>query len=122
MKKSTETVPQWEKNLIIILGVLILLSGIYQTLFGETEIGILTLLCFAIITVPGFFTRNFIKRFPIEIEIILFIMVFLQFILGEARDFYTDIPYYDKIVHYMIPMFLGLIGFLIFYTLHVTGK
>jgi uncharacterized membrane protein YjdF len=117
-----QKIPAWEKNSKIILGIIILVSGIYQTFFGELAIGLLTLLSLAVITIPGFFTKNFIKKFPIEIEILLFIMVMLQFVLGEARDFYTNVPYYDKIVHYMIPMFLGIIGFLVLYTLHMTGK
>jgi hypothetical protein len=110
------------RKTVFILGFLILCSGIFQTLFGERSIGILTLIAYVVITVPGFFTKNYIKHFPIEVEIILFLMVLLQFILGEARQFYTNVPYYDKFVHYLLPMFLGIIGFLIFYTLHVTEK
>jgi len=122
MQRNTKLPPDWERKTAVILGILILISGIYQTFFGETEVGLITLLCFIAITIPGFYTKNAIKKFPIEIEIILLLMILFQFVLGEARDFYTDVPYYDKIVHYMIPMFLGVIGFLIFYTLHITGK
>lgn len=116
------TIPGWERKTAFVLRTLILLSGIYQTLFAEHAIGILTLICLALITLPGLYTRHTVKRFPIEIEILLFIMVLIQFVLGEARDLYVNIPYYDKIVHWMLPMFLGIIGFLIFYTLHATGK
>lgn len=123
MKKIQPSyVPEWERKLAIVLGLIIFLSGVYQTLFAETTIGILTLIAFVVITVPGFFTKDRIKKFPIEVEILLFFMVILQLVIGEARDFYTDFPYYDKIVHYMIPMFLGVIGFLIFYTLYATER
>lgn len=122
IKESPSVIPGWERKIVFFLGAFILLSGMYQTLFGEREIGILTLICFAAISAPRFFTRDYIKKFPVEIEILLFFMVLFQYVLGEARDFYVTIPYYDKIVHYMLPLFLGIIGFLIFYTLHVTEK
>src|SRR5579864_6574060 len=100
MKKQTKTtIPSWEKILAFILGFLILLSGIYQTFFGDIRMGILILISFVVITIPRFFTRDYIEHFPIEVEILLFLMVILQFILGEVRHFYTNIPYYDKFVH-----------------------
>src|SRR4051812_10831185 len=121
MNTKNNTIPGWERKTVIILGILILASGIFQTFFGERAIGILTLVSLVFIITPGFFTRSYIKHFPIEVELILFFMILLQFVLGEARDFYTNVPYYDKIVHYMIPLFLGIIGFLIFFTLYATG-
>ena len=104
------------------LEILILVSGIYQTFFGETIIGLMTLFVLALIVVPGFFTRGKITQLPIEIEIMLFVMVLLQFVIGEARDFYTNVPYYDKFVHYMLPMFLGLMGLIVVYTMYMVGK
>jgi hypothetical protein len=113
---------KWERKIAIILGFLILLSGIYQTFFGEQSLGLLILLSWVVITVPGFFTRNYIRYFPLEIEILLFIMVVLQFIIGEVHHFYSQVPYYDNITHCLFPLFLGIIGFLIFYTMYVTKK
>lgn len=121
-KQRSPSIPGWERKLAVILGTLILISGIYQTFFGERVLGLLTLISWAFITIPSFFTKNFIRYFPIEVEILLFVMVLLQFTLGEIHHFYTRIPYYDKIVHYTLPMFLGIIGFLIFYTMYVTQK
>ncbi len=122
-KQETKYVaPKWETRLSLVLEILILVSGLFQTFFGETTIGILTLVCWGAIVFPKFFTRGFIPKIPIEIEIILFVMVFVQFVLGEARDFYTTIPYYDKFVHYLLPMFIGLLAFLFLYTLQETGN
>ena len=110
------------RRLAGILRILILLSGIYQMFAGETAIGILTLICLAIIMAPGFFTRGLVVFFPIEIEIVLFIMVIIQYVLGEARDLYTTIPYYDKFVHAMLPGLVGFIGFLLAYAMVASGK
>lgn len=120
--KLENKVPSWEKKLSFILEVIIGLSGIYQLFFAQTAAGILILACLAIIILPGIFTKNLIRHIPIEIEILLFIMIILQYILGGVHDFYTVIPYYDKLVHFMLPFFVGVIGFLIAYTMFATGR
>ncbi len=105
-----------------VLRALILASGIYQTLFGETAIGIITLICLALIVAPSFFSRGHVAFFPIEVEIVLFAMVIIQYVIGEARDWYTEVPYYDKFVHAMLPGMLGYIGFLLAYAMVATGR
>jgi hypothetical protein len=110
------------RRLTFILEILILASGIFQTFFGETTIGILTLIVWAIITFPATFTRNRITMIPLEIKLVIFIFVLLQFVIGEARDFYTEVPYYDKFVHTMGGIMIGFIGLLIVYTAYVYGK
>jgi hypothetical protein len=110
------------KRIAWVLRALILVSGIYQMLFGETAIGILTLICLAGITFPDFLSRGYLKYFPIEIELVLFAMVIIQYVLGEARDYYTEVPYYDKFVHAMLPGLLGYIGFLLAYMMVASGN
>jgi hypothetical protein len=110
------------KRVTLALEILILASGIYQTLFGETVIGILTLIFWALITFPAVFTRNRITIIPIEIKLVFFIFIFLQFVIGEARDFYTEVPYYDKFVHTLGEVMVGFIGLMIVYTAHFYGK
>lgn len=119
---ETHKIPPWTIWLDIILRVLLFTSAFVQIFFGETAIGILTLICLLVITLPNVFTRKIIPYIPIEIEILLLVMVLIQFVIGEARDFYTTVPYYDKFVHLMLPMFMGVIGFMIFYTMYRTGK
>lgn len=114
--------PQWQINLLWALRVLTLVSGVRQTFWGETTIGLLILFCLFLITIPSFITRGKITRIPVEIEILFFIMVFFQFILGEAADFYTTIPYYDKFVHFFLPLMLGFITFIIIYMLYFTKR
>jgi len=121
-KRKEEYVRPWQLKLGKILEVLIFTSGLYQTFFGEQAIGLLILLTWSLIVFPQFFSRDRIKYIPIEIEILLFFMVLFQFVVGEARDWYTNVPYYDKFVHFMLPMFIGLIGFLIIYTLYLNKK
>lgn len=113
----------WAVKASWILRALILTGGILQLFFGIWSNGLLTLVCLALIVVPGFFTRGRIKGMPLEVELLLFIIVFIQCILGAGQNsFYTNIPYSDKIVHFMFPMFVGLIGFMIIYALYFAGQ
>lgn len=116
------SIEKWKIQLSSVLELLILGSGFYQILFGEIAVGILILICMAFILFPKASTRGLITKIPLEIEIILFIMVLLQLVIGEARDFYTNVPYYDKLVHFVLPMFVGFISFLLFFTMQSTGN
>lgn len=105
-----------------ILRIITFMSGIYQTFFGETIIGIAIMVCTIFLIAPSFFSGKRITYIPVEVELVLFIAVFVQYVLGEARDFYTTIPYYDKFVHLLLPGLIGYMGFIIIYTLYFSGK
>jgi hypothetical protein len=104
------------------LRILILASGLYQLFFGERFIGLAIVIAVAFLVSPAVFTQNKITDIPLELEFFLFIMVLIQFVIGEVRDFYDNVPYYDKFVHFFLPFFLGFIGFAITYTLYFSGK
>lgn len=115
-------IPQWERRFSWMLEGIILAVGVFQLFFGTLIVGVLSLVCLALILYPRYFTRNYILKFPIEIELLLFLMVIIQFVVGETMGFYTNVPLYDKFVHYILPFFVGLLAFMIFYTMHQTGR
>ncbi|NLY21644.1 MAG: hypothetical protein GXZ08_10250 [Tissierellia bacterium] len=57
------------------------------------------------------------KRFGVDIpdvmEIIYFIFLFCAIYLGEVRNFYYKIPYWDTILHLFSAMMLGALGFVL---------
>lgn len=120
--EATAYAAPWQINTLWVLRLVALISGIRQTFWGEPAIGIIILICLVLITVPSIITRGSIKRIPIEIESLFLVMVLFQFIIGEARDFYTEVPYYDKLVHFLLPMMLGFITFVIIYTMYFTKR
>lgn len=97
-------------------------QALHQIILGEKGFGFITLLCFFAITLPKYATRGVIKRFPVEIELMLFIIVLLQYVIGEAKNFYRDIPYFDKFVHFTIPFSIAVLNYSLFYTMHAVGK
>ncbi len=115
-------IPKWEKYLSYTLEFIILVAGILQIFFGAWTVGALTLEALLIILCPKFFTRHLVIKIPLEVEILLFLMVILQLVIGEILGFYSHIPYYDKVVHYMLPFFVGVVAFLIYYTMYETKR
>jgi len=66
------------------------------------------------------------KRFRIDIpnimEIMFFIFLFCAIYLGEVRNFYYKVPYWDLILHCFSAAVLGALGFLIVQFLNNTKK
>ena len=97
----------FQRNLIRIMRLFLLIAGIFITVFGgingaERIFGILILVALAIINVPAFITRNRIRALPIEIEIILLAMVLFELVGGDALGLYVKIPHYDNFMHFML--------------------
>lgn len=121
--KSNNTISQTRENrLIILLRIISIVAALYQIFFGELVIGIYIVLATGAIMLPGFFTRNYIRSVPYELELIFSIMILLSLVIGETLDFYMLIPYYDKFIHFSLPFFVGLIAFLLAYTMYRTGN
>jgi ABC-type Fe3+-siderophore transport system permease subunit len=112
----------WETLTLWTLRTCILLSGLHQIVSGAKVIGIVTLVAFAFVMIPKFFTKNRITELPFEIEFVFLAIVFITAVLGEARGFYAAIPYYDKFVHSVISFCMGLLGFLFLYALRSRGR
>ncbi|MBP7832676.1 MAG: hypothetical protein KA035_02795 [Candidatus Levybacteria bacterium] len=121
-ENHTKHIPHWEKVLAFVLEAIIFATAILQIVFNNWTVGALTLVALAAILFPKFLTRRIVVHIPLEVEILLFLMVILQLVVGESLGFYAHIPYYDKIVHYMLPFFVGVVSFLIYYTMYQTGR
>ena len=114
------------RNLIIIMRVFLLFSGIYILIFGgasgaERIFGLLILIALALINAPAYFSKG--KRaIPVEIELIFLSMVLFELVGGDALGLYVKLPYYDNFMHFMLPLYVALIGMMIVYTMYFYGK
>lgn len=127
LNPDPEDMSPLQRNLIRILRIFLLVSGIYITIFGgangaERIFGILILVALAIINAPAFFTKGKIRVIPIEIELILLSMVLFELVGGDALGLYVKLPYYDNFMHFMLPLYLALIGMMVIYTMYYYGK
>ena len=116
-----------QRNLLRLLRIFLLVSGIYILIFGgangaERIFGLLILVALAIINAPAFITRGKIRAIPVEIELILLAMVLFELVGGDALGLYVKLPHYDNFMHFMLPLFLALIGMMVVYTMYYYGK
>jgi uncharacterized membrane protein len=121
MTSAAKVYTRRQKTVAILRGI-VLVAGIYQLLWGELSVGVGILLALAAIMSPGLVTRNRVRAVPLEFELLLFLMVILQLVIGETLNFYDLVPYYDKLVHFSLPLFLGFMVSLLTYTMYVTGN
>lgn len=116
-----------QRNLLRILRIFLLVAGIYVLIFGgangaERIFGLLILIALAIINAPSFFTKGRVRAIPVEIELILLSMVLFELVGGDALGLYVKLPYYDNFMHFMLPLYLALIGMMVVYTMYYYGK
>lgn len=116
-----------QRNLLRIMRVFLLIAGIYITIFGgangaERIFGILILVALAIINAPAFITRNRIRALPVEIELLLLAMVLFELVGGDALGLYVKLPHYDNFMHFMLPLYIALIGMMLVYTMYYYGR
>ncbi len=116
-----------QRNLLRILRIFLLISGIYITIFGgangaERIFGLLILVALAIINAPSFFTKGRIRALPVEIELLLLAMVLFELVGGDALGLYVKLPHYDNFMHFMLPLYIALIGMMFVYTMYFYGR
>lgn len=127
LKPENEQMSPLQRNLLRIMRIFLLIAGIYITIFGgangaERIFGILILVSLAIINAPAFITRNRIRTIPVEIELLLLAMVLFELVGGDALGLYVKLPYYDNFMHFMLPLYLALIGMMVVYTMYYYGR
>jgi hypothetical protein len=122
-----ENMSPFQRNLLRLLRVFLLIFGIYIVIFGgangtERIFGVLILVALLIINAPRYVTRGRIRALPVEIELLLLAMVVFELVGGDALGLYVKIPYYDNFMHIMLPLYIALIGMMIVYTMYFYGK
>lgn len=120
--KESGTVEIWKVLALWILRVFIFYVAVTTIFSGDWKMGLITLIAATAIISPSIYTRGRIKDFPIEIEIMLFIIVFIQYVLGEIADLYYQVPYFDKFVHLTVPFLIASISYMLIFTMQKSEK
>ncbi|MGZ7044207.1 MAG: hypothetical protein ACXVHM_06415 [Methanobacterium sp.] len=116
-----------QRNSLRVLRIFLLIAGIYILIFGgangaERIFGLLILIALALINAPAFFTKGRIRALPVEIELLLLLMVLFELVGGDAFGLYVKLPHYDNFMHFMLPLYIALIGMMVIYTMYFYGK
>ena len=100
---------------IAIISIGAVIEGMWLVAFSGTAILLLT---FA----PAMIERRLRVPLPVEFTLLTCIILFASFVLGEVRDFYELIWWWDLALHGMSAMLMGFIGFLAVYVFHMTHR
>lgn len=127
LNPDRENMSPLQRNSLRALRIFLLISGIYILIFGgangaERIFGLLILIALAIINAPAFFTKGRIRALPVEIEILLLFMVLFELVGGDALGLYVKLPHYDNFMHFMLPLYIALIGMMVVYTMYFFGR
>jgi uncharacterized membrane protein YjdF len=82
-------------------------------------------LVFAILTVtlvPELVRRRVGVEIPSEVQLVIVLFVFASIFLGEVRDYYERIWWWDLALHMSAGFLLGLLGFLVVHVLNESSR
>lgn len=72
--------------------------------------------------VPAIIERRLRVPLPVELTLITCIFLYASFALGEVRDFYEKIWWWDLALHGLSALTVGIIGFLSIYVFYMTRR
>jgi len=67
---------------------------------------------------PELFRRQFPVRVPPEFQVLAILFIFAALFLGEVRDYYGRLWWWDLALHASAGLLLGMLGFLLIYLLN----
>jgi hypothetical protein len=115
-------VPSWEilaawsfRGLIVITAVLHLLQGVWLY-------ALLCLLALGLMSLPPLLARTNQVNIPWEIELLVLWWLVTDMTIGRLMGLYQDSVWYDKVIHLGNSGLLGIVAFLVIYTLKMMGR
>ncbi len=100
---------------VFLISVTSLIERQWPTAFSGMVVLLLTF-------VPALLERRLRVRLPIEVSLFVCLFLFASFALGEVRDFYEQVWWWDLVLHGSSSFVTGLIGFLAVYVFYMTHR
>lgn len=95
-------------NVLRFLVILTMLAQIFNGNYENVYICILTLILFAL---PSFIERRLHIDLPDALEVVIVLFIFAAEILGEIREYYLTVPFWDTMLHTINGFLFAAIGF-----------
>lgn len=102
-------------NIVRVLLILIIVRGIVVKDYSQLFIAVLTI---SLTFYPSILEKKFGVYLPGSLQIIITLFIFGAQYLGEIKDFYNKIPWWDTMLHTTSGVVLGVIGFMFVYLLN----
>jgi uncharacterized membrane protein YjdF len=107
---------------LVALQSLMAVELVLLTIRGQWMHVFLVIAVMAGILAPELVRRRLSVQIPSEIQILAILFVFATLFLGEVRDYYERIWWWDLALHTTAGLLLGLLGFLIVYALNESRE
>lgn len=102
-----------------LLMVLLLPMEIYN---GEYLFSILVIFSVGLSLIPSLVERSYRVTLPFELDLLITLSIFLNTFMGEGMNLYHKVRHYDKALHIYGSAVVGLLAFVVVYTLNYTRK
>ena len=125
MASAQETVPDGPKlarrahlGVLLVLQTVMAVELVLLVVRGQWMHVFLVAAVMAGTLAPELLRRKLPVEIPSEVQILAILFVFASLFLGEVRDYYERIAWWDQALHTTAGLLLGLLGFLIVYVLN----
>lgn len=114
------SVPPW--LLRVLPRALLLATALAQIAMGDPYYGAFCLAALAVTLVPAILARRLDAGVPLGLELALLSLMLADMTVGNSLGLYARIPWYDKALHLGTSTWLGVLGFVVVYALHLAGR
>jgi hypothetical protein len=106
--------------LVLQIGIFVItISAVFERQWlGVFSGSIVLLLTFT----PALIERQLRVPLPVEFTLVTCLFLYASFALGEVRDFYEKIWWWDLALHGVAALTIGIIGFLAIYVFYMTQR
>ena len=102
-----------------LLMVLLLPVELYK---GDYLFSILLVFSVGLSLIPSLVERSYRVTLPFELDLLITLSIFLNTFMGEGMNFYQRVRLYDKALHIYGSAVVGLLAFVVVYTMNYTRK
>ncbi len=96
----------------------ILVAAFYFAFKGDWASVFSTVLVFVLMSAPSVLKYRYRFYLPFALDLGIVCFIFATLFLGQLANFYDNIPFWDKFVHFQSGLILGVAGFVLVYTLN----
>lgn len=81
-----------------------------------------TSLILILIILPSILKRKYKFYYPLGLDVLVSIFIFISLFLGSVQDYYEKFPLLDGLLHFKSGILLGILGFILVYTLNANSN